>query len=164
MSTNSSQEISTNVVVYGKPLLKTITPTSGINAGKDVAVLNFRAFHPNYERDGSNGIKKTESDFYEVQMFGKKAETAFGHIKEGMTLEVRGSVSDHNFEKDGKQMTSHVILAKGIGLSLTQAGLRSVDFEKPAKQQEAGQEETQTAGATKQRAPAKKSKSKEAER
>lgn len=163
MATNSSQEISTNVVLFGKPQLKTITPTSGINAGKDVSVLNFRAFHPNYEREG-NGIKKTESDWYEVQMFGKKAETAFGHLKEGMTLEVRGSVSEHNFEKDGKQMTSHVITAKGIGLSLTQAGLRSVDFEKPAKQQEAGQEETQTAGASKQRAPAKKSKSKEAER
>lgn len=161
MTTNASQqEISTNVVVYGEPSLKTITPTAGINAGKEVQVLNFRGYHPNFERNAKNEFERAPSTWYDVQFFGSKAKKVFQHLKEGMVLEVRGKASERVYDKDGEQITSHVITAKGIGLSLLQDGLRSIDYEKPAKQQEHNQQEQEAKAPSKAKSAAKRAPAK----
>ncbi len=51
-----------------------------------------------------------------------------------MTLEVRGSLRERVWkDRDGKDRTSKEIFAKSIGLSLTQPGLKGVDFQKPER-------------------------------
>lgn len=134
--TNASnyEQIATKVVVYGDLNLSQITPTSGTHAGEETSVLNFKAFHPNFSRNEQGKFDQKDSDWYTVKMYGKKAETVAKHLKEGMVLEVRGSVAEKTFTgKDGHEHTVREINANGIGLSLDQAGIKTLKFEREEK-------------------------------
>ena len=121
------QDISTSVVVHGAPKVEKFTPMSGQNAGKEQTVLNFRAYHPNFQR----------------QEDGKAIEQVQGLLKDGMTLEVRGSMRERVWkDRDGNDRTSHEVFAKSLGLSLTQPGLTGVEFQKPDRNRQAQAEPT----------------------
>ena len=65
------QDISTSVVVHGAPKVEKFTPMSGQNAGKEQTVLNFRAYHPNFQRQEDGSFKMLDSDWYDVKYNGK---------------------------------------------------------------------------------------------
>ena len=67
------QDISTSVVVHGAPKVEKFTPMSGQNAGKEQTVLNFRAYHPNFQRQEDGSFKMLDSDWYDVKYNGKAA-------------------------------------------------------------------------------------------
>lgn len=141
---NEYENIATNVVVHGVSRLSTITPTSGRNAGKLTDVLSVRAFHPNFKFNKESGtFDRTESDWYNVKYYGAAAKKISEFLKDGLVLEVRGSVTESTFTgKDGKVRTGKEINAKCIAVALNQPGLRAIDFEKPEKKQETAKEET----------------------
>lgn len=128
------KDIATNVVVYRPPELEKITPNSGPNAGKEIDVLTLKTYHPNFERTDDGKWKQIDSDFYVVKVYGDVATRFHQHVKEGMTLEIRGSLTERTYEgKDGQKHTESLITTRNIGLSLNQAGLKSIDYEKPEK-------------------------------
>ena len=65
---------------------------------------------------------------------------ATGESKQPVSLDVRGSLTTENFEKDGKQYENKVIKAKSIALCLNQLGLESIKFRAPEKK--AGKSQT----------------------
>lgn len=129
------------VVAFKEPTVSKIVPKSGPRAGKETFVTEFKAYHPTFEKKEDGSFERKDSTFYTVQYFGaeKAAKALAQHIKEGMTLEVRGEVTEKTFQgRDGVMRSENVIAAKGIALSLTQPGI-SVNYEKPkakAKEQE----------------------------
>ena len=133
------QPYNTTVVAYQSPVVNKIVPKSGPRAGKETFVVEFKAYHPTFERKEDGSYERKDSTFYTVQYFGseKVSKGLAQHVKEGMTLEIRGDVTQKSFQgKDGEMRTENVISAKGIALSLTQPGI-SIQFEKPkAKTQE----------------------------
>lgn len=72
------QDISTSVVVHGAPKVEKFTPMSGQNAGKEQTVLNFRAYHPNFQRQEDGSFKMLDSDWYDVKYNGKAIEQVQG--------------------------------------------------------------------------------------
>lgn len=137
------QDISTSVVVHGAPKVEKFTPMSGQNAGKEQTVLNFRAYHPNFQRQEDGSFKMLDSDWYDVKYNGKAIEQVQGLLKDGMTLEVRGSMRERGWkDREGNDRTTHEIFAKSLGLSLTQPGLTGVEFQKPDRSQQAQAEQT----------------------
>ena len=137
------QDISTSVVVHGAPKVEKFTPMSGQNAGKEQTVLNFRAYHPNFQRQEDGSFKMLDSDWYDVKYNGKAIEQVQGLLKDGMTLEVRGSMRERVWkDRDGNDRTSHEVFAKSLGLSLTQPGLTGVEFQKPDRNRQAQAEPT----------------------
>ena len=132
------EDIATNVVIHGSPKLDSIIPTSGPNKGKETAVLNLRAFHPNFRKNQETGeFERQDSDWYNVRYYGAAAKKMAGLIHNGMILEVRGSVTDSTYTgKDGKVYESKDITAKTLAVTLNQPGLRSIDFQKPEKKHE----------------------------
>lgn len=137
------QDISTSVVVHGAPKVEKFTPMSGQNAGKEQTVLNFRAYHPNFQRQEDGSFKMLDSDWYDVKYNGKAIEQMQGLLKDGMTLEVRGSMRERVWkDRDGNDRTSHEVFAKSLGLSLTQPGLTGVEFQKPDRNRQAQAEPT----------------------
>ena len=126
------QDISTSVVVHGAPKVEKFTPMSGQNAGKEQTVLNFRAYHPNFQRQEDGSFKMLDSDWYDVKYNGKAIEQVQGLLKDGMTLEVRGSMRERVWkDRDGNDRTS-----------LTQPGLTGVEFQKPDRNRQAQAEPT----------------------
>ena len=102
------QDISTSVVVHGAPKVEKFTPMSGQNAGQEQTVLNFRAYHPNFQRQEDGSFKMLDSDWYDVKYNGKAIEQVQGLLKDGMTLEVRGSMRERVWkDRDGNDRTSH---------------------------------------------------------
>ena len=93
------QDISTSVVVHGAPKVEKFTPMSGQNAGKEQTVLNFRAYHPNFQRQEDGSFKMLDSDWYDVKYNGKAIEQVQGLLKDGMTLEVRGSMPERVWKR-----------------------------------------------------------------
>lgn len=75
------QDISTSVVVHGAPKVEKFTPMSGQNAGKEQTVLNFRAYHPNFQRQEDGSFKMLDSDWYDVKYNGKAIEQVQGHAQ-----------------------------------------------------------------------------------
>ena len=70
-------------------------------------------------------------------------EQVQGLLKDGMTLEVRGSMRERVWkDRDGNDRTSHEVFAKSLGLSLTQPGLTGVEFQKPDRNRQAQAEPT----------------------
>ncbi len=129
------RDISANVVIHGEPELRRFTPTTGFNAGKEQTVCEFRAYHPNFKKTEA-GFERTDSDWYAVKYFGSSAEKIAGLLKSGMTLEVRGQVSQREWVgRDGQSRTEHEITAKALGISLSRPGLKAVDFQPPEKSQ-----------------------------
>ena len=51
------KDISVRVYVVGDPEVKTIKTTSGVHAGEDTAVLNFRAVERKYKKE-ADGTRK----------------------------------------------------------------------------------------------------------
>lgn len=128
------KEINTSVFVYGEPTCKTIVPTSGKNEGKETPVLNVKAYRPCYEKDESGKFvsNKDKTEFFTVSYYGAKANDMVNLIKDGMRLDIQGSVTQNTFKtKDGQERTENVINAKQIGVSLIQLGLKNIDYEKP---------------------------------
>ena len=141
MTEKSTESFASNVVLYRDPTLETIIPTSGINKDKEISVLTLKTFHPNFERTKEGDFKQLESDFYTVKVYGVKAERVAQHLKNGMTLEIRGEMFERTYTgKDEKEHTEKVIDAKAIGLSLTQSGIKSIDYERPEKKVEKAEE------------------------
>ena len=136
-------DISTSVVVHGAPKAEKFTPTSGLNAGKEQTVLNFRAYHPNFQRQEDGSFKMLDSDWYDVKYNGKAIDPVQGLLKDGTTLEVRGRMRDRVWkDREGNNRTTHEIFAKSLGLSLTQPGLIGVEFQKPDRCRQAQAEST----------------------
>lgn len=130
-------DISTAMVVYRKPELKTITPKSGPNEGKEVPVLVLKCFHPNFAKNKKGEWEQKDSDFYTVQHYGEAAKHIHKHVQNGMTLEIRGQVTVRTFEgEDGKEHKENVVTTKMIALALNQLGLKSIDYERPEKKVE----------------------------
>lgn len=133
---------SNTVVVFKEPTVNKIVPKSGQRAGKDTFVVEFKAYHPTFEKKQDGSFERKDSVFFTVQQFSgseKTANTLAQHVKEGMTLEVRGDCVEKSFQgRDGTSKTENIITAKGIAASLTQPGL-SVSYEKP-KAKSKGQE------------------------
>lgn len=128
------KDISTNVVIHGDPKIEKYTPTTGVNAGQEQTVLSMRAYHPNFQRQEDGNFKMLDSDWFDVKYNGKAVDQVKNLLKDGMTLEVRGSLCERVWkDRDGKDRTSKEIFAKSIGLSLTQPGLKGVDFQKPER-------------------------------
>ena len=81
-----------------------------------------------------------EPYFYKLQYFGATAENMAKLLQKSMRLDVRGSLTTENFEKDGKQYENKVIKAKSIALCLNQLGIESIKFRAPEKK--AGKSQT----------------------
>lgn len=77
-------------------------------------------------------------------MYGKKAENVARHLKEGMVLEVRGSVTDKTFTgRDGQEHSVKEINASAIALSLEQNGIKSLQFERENKQKDKSEQKSE---------------------
>lgn len=141
MTDKTTETLATSVVLYRDPTIETIVPTSGPNKDKETSVLTLKTFHPNFERTKDGEFKQLDSDFYTVKMYGKKAERVAQHLKNGMTLEVRGEMFERTYTgKDEKEHTEKVIDARAIGLSLNQTGIKSIDYERPEKKVDKAEE------------------------
>ena len=144
MTNGNYEQIATKIVVFAEPSLSQITPTSGPNAGNETSVLNFKAFHPNYTRNDKGAFEQQDSDWFTVKMYGKKAENVARHLKEGMVLEVRGSVTDKTFTgRDGQEHSVKEINASAIALSLEQNGIKSLQFERENKQKDKSEQKSE---------------------
>ena len=73
-------------------------------------------------------------------MYKRQAENMAKLLQKSMRLDVRGSLTTENFEKDGKQYENKVIKAKSIALCLNQLGIESIQFRAPEKK--AGKSQT----------------------
>ena len=77
-----------------------------------------------------------DSDWYDVKYNGKAIEQVQGLLKDGMTLEVRGSMRERVWkDRDGNDRTSHEVFAKSLGLT-------GVEFQKPDRNRQAQAEPT----------------------
>ena len=138
--TSKYQDFSECLVVLGEPKCTSIFPTKGPHAGKETKVLEVLTYHPNFEKKADGSFERKEPDFYKLQYFGATAENMAKLLQKSMRLDVRGSLTTENFEKDGKQYENKVIKAKSIALCLNQLGIESIKFRAPEKK--AGKSQT----------------------
>lgn len=106
----------------------------------ETKVLEVLTYHPNFEKKPDGSFERKEPDFYKLQYFGATAENMAKLLQKSMRLDVRGSLTTENFEKDGKQYENKVIKAKSIALCLNQLGIESIQFRAPEKK--AGKSQT----------------------
>ena len=95
------QDISTSVVVHGAPKVEKFTPMSGQNAGKEQTVLNFRAYHPNFQpqEDGSFKILDPEKTIVEFNSHWLGKMDASDFIRLASSYTVARMMERDDFEK-----------------------------------------------------------------
>ena len=127
------KDIKVRAYVTGNPEMKTIKPTSGVHAGEETVVLNFRVVEPKYKKLADGTTKRSNGVFYSVRLFGDMAETIGGFIKDGMLLQIEGSFFEREYtNQEGEKRIDNVINADAykISLPLFQSGLKNIEFEK----------------------------------
>lgn len=121
------------VTVIGEPELKTITPNSGANAGKETKVLSFRAYKPNFTKNEDGSFTRGNSTFYSVKVYGENAERALAFVVDGLRLLVDGFAFTRTYEVNNEERTENVINVDLIAIPINQVGLKRVEFEKRQK-------------------------------
>lgn len=126
------------VVVYGEPQVKTVTPHSGPNAGKEVDVLSVRVRQDHAERLPDGTWEKKDSDWFDLQSYNPHAKELAAMLKDGMALRVSGIVQEREYTgKDGQQHQAKSIAANSLAIDMLQPGLKGVTFEKPIHREQA---------------------------
>ena len=126
------------VFLYGDPELKTITPKSGPNAGQEVPVLVANAYHRNFAQDEAGKLQSLDPTFMKLEVYGDKANYMKDLLKDGMKLVVNGYLAVDKFTgKDGKEKEARTLNADSVALDLAQSAIKSINFEKPQKEQTA---------------------------
>lgn len=126
------------VFLYGDPELKTITPKSGLNAGQEVSVLVANAYHRNFAQDEAGKLQSLDPTFMKLEVYGDKANYMKDLLKDGMKLVVNGYLTVDKFTgKDGKEKEARTLNADSVALDLAQSAIKSINFEKPQKEQTA---------------------------
>lgn len=137
-SKNDNQVKGYKVFLYGDPELKTITPKSGLNAGQEVSVLVANAYHRNFAQDEAGKLQSLDPTFMKLEVYGDKANYMKDLLKDGMKLVVNGYLTVDKFTgKDGKEKEARTLNADSVALDLAQSAIKSINFEKPQKEQTA---------------------------
>ena len=111
------------------PELATITPKTGVHAGKLTEVAEFDVAKNHYERQANGEFKQTDTDFYRVSVYGDDAKQIAGLVQVGMPLMINGSSSVNAWKDDkGVERTTNVINANTVGLDLSHARVKSIEF------------------------------------
>lgn len=117
------------VVVTKAPEVSTITPKSGIHKDKQTDVAQFDVAKNHYERQANGEFKQADTDFYRVSLYGDDAKQIANLVKVGMPLMINGSSSVNAWKDDkGVERTTNVINADTIGLDLSHARVKSIEF------------------------------------
>ncbi|MCK0535203.1 single-stranded DNA-binding protein [Anaerobiospirillum sp. NML120511] len=131
MSDNLENVENYRIIIFNKPEHKTITPKSGDNAGKQVGLLTFRGFHPEYVE---NSDQKFVSTWYQINCFNENSFPLAEILADGMAVSVSGKVKEDSYTtSDGEVKKSLTINAKKILLDLLQPGIKGITFEKAQK-------------------------------
>ncbi len=121
------------VICHGEPQIKTITPKSGTNEGKEVSVLCFRAYHPVAEKQQDGSFNSKDPEWYSLQLFDNKAQEIGKFIKDGLVLRVSGEVKEREYtDKNGQKQIGRDLNVYSLAVDLKQRGLKNIDFQKPA--------------------------------
>lgn len=116
-------------VVTKAPEVSMITPKSGIHQGKQTDVAQFDVAKNHYERQANGDFKQTDTDFYRVSVYGDDAKQVAKLVQVGMPLMINGSSSVNAWKDDkGVERTTNVINADTIGLDLSHARVKSIEF------------------------------------
>ncbi|MBQ6631792.1 MAG: single-stranded DNA-binding protein [Romboutsia sp.] len=70
--------------------------------GSGMAVANFTVA---IDRDFSTKDGKKETDFIDIQVWGKSAENCANYIGKGSLVGIQGSIRVEKYEKDGERRT-----------------------------------------------------------
>lgn len=91
-----------------------------------MAVTNF-ALATNRMWKDNNGEKKEETEYHNVVVFGKQAETVATYLKKGQSALVEGRIQTRSWETDGVKKYRTEIVAERV-----QFGPKSASSEKKA--------------------------------
>lgn len=93
------------------------------NLGKDVeirytsggqAVASIRLATSRSWTDKQSGQKKTETEWHEVEAWGKLAELCGQYLKKGRTIYVEGRLKTETWEKDGQKRYKVKVVAESV--------------------------------------------------
>ena len=87
-----------NVVITGNMVADTTLKYT--QSGKAIANLTLAV---------SRRFNKDETDFFDVQLWGKIAEVAAGYLRKGSKVGIIGSLQQQRWEKDGKKFSKVII-------------------------------------------------------
>ena len=79
--------------------------------GSGMAVANFTVA---IDRDFSTKDGKKETDFIDIQVWGKSAENCANYIGKGSLVGIQGSIRVEKYEKDGERRTFTKINANKV--------------------------------------------------
>lgn len=92
--------------------------------GETQKILSFSACESTYRADpGTGEIKSTEDHWYQVSVFGDKAEYLSKILKKGMRVNIEGTFKPGNPYKDnnGEYQNSFAVYANEVSLCLTRS-------------------------------------------
>ena len=87
-----------NVVITGNMVADTTLKYT--QSGKAIANLTLAV---------SRRFNKDETDFFDVQLWGKTAEIAAEYLRKGSKIGIIGSLQQQRWEKDGKKFSKVII-------------------------------------------------------
>lgn len=120
------------VILYGEPAVQTVTPKSGINAGKEIKVLTVRAYHPVSVRKNDGTFEEKDPLWLDLKLFDNNADHIKELLKDGLVLRVSGEIKTRPWTgKDGKVRESSDLMLHSLAVDLKQRGLKGLNFEKP---------------------------------
>ena len=115
--------------VTKSPEISTITPKSGVHKGMQTEVVEFDVAKNHYERQANGEFKQTDTNFYRVSVYGDDAKQIANLVQVGMPLMISGSSSANTWKDDkGVERTTNVINADTVGLDLSHARVKSIEF------------------------------------
>ena len=71
----------------------------------------------NDSRKNANGEYEDTASFFDVTLFGKRAEALSKYLKKGQSVVVQGRLEQQRWEKDGQKRSKVVIIANEIELT-----------------------------------------------
>lgn len=96
-----------------------------------VSVCSFSVATNETYKDKS-GNKKEETDFHNIVVFGRQAETCGQYLKKGQSTMIEGRIQTRTWDKDGVKMYRTEILADKVqfGAKATGSPSKEVEAEK----------------------------------
>lgn len=105
-----------------------------------VAVTNFSVATNRVYKD-RDGNRQESTDFHNVVVFGRQAETAAQYLKKGQNVFVEGRIQTRSWEQDGQKKYRTEIVAERVQFGQKSASMSSTSKSQDVPSQEAPEDD-----------------------
>lgn len=123
-------------IVYGN--LTRDPELRSLPSGIQVASFSLATNRVYKDKDGK---RQEQSDFHNVVVFGRQAETVAQYLKKGSAAFVEGRMQTRSWEQEGQKKYRTEIVADRVQFGPKAGGAGSYTSDKPTKKNEAGADE-----------------------